>query len=174
MAPSGGIQLQVAVRVRPLTQKEATRGAFACLEVVDEGQTIQCMDPDDKQLESLGGQKVTDYLRLDKTKDRTYTFDNAIAPAVSQTDTFELTTSSLIPDVLSGRNACAFAYGATGSGKTFTMTGSESAPGLIPHTVDSLFQSASGAAGDAFVVTMQYVEIYNEQISPLDDPLMPP
>ena len=155
--------ITVAVRVRPLSQKEVDRGAFACLEVAD-GEEINCIDPDDKQLESLGGAKVTDYLRLDKTKDRSYRFDCAIAPEVSQSDAFEKTLQSLIPDVLSGKNACCFAYGATGSGKTFTMTGNQQMPGLIPQGVDALFQQSD------IQVSMQYVEIYNEQIKDLLQP----
>ena len=135
-----GQNITVAVRVRPLTQKEVSRGASACLEV--EGSQIRCDDPDDKQVESLGGHKVTDYLRLDKTKDRSYAFDHAIAPEIGQSETFDMTTATLVPDVLNGKNACCFAYGATGSGKTFTMTGSRDMPGLIPLAVDAIFAGA--------------------------------
>lgn len=39
---------------------------------------------------------------------------------------------SFIPICLSGINCCIFAYGATGTGKTFTMLGNENNPGLIP------------------------------------------
>ena len=72
---AGGTKRQnitVAVRVRPLSQKEVLRGAFACLEVEQGTNHIICADPDDKQVESLGGHKVTDYLRFEKTKDRDY------------------------------------------------------------------------------------------------------
>ena len=157
--------ITVAVRVRPLSQKEVDRGAFPCLEVAD-GKEINCIDPDDKQVESLGGHKVTDYLRLDKHKDRSYAFDSAIGPEVDQKKTFNNTLDVLIPDVLSGRNACCFAYGATGSGKTFTMTGSGDSPGLIPQSVEALFAQA----GTSCAITMQYVEIYNEQIKDLLQP----
>jgi hypothetical protein len=132
--------------------------------------TIVCIDSrcsqDDKQVESLGGHKVTDYLRLDKTKDRAYFFDHAISPEISQLDTFAITTGKLVPEVLQGRNACCFAYGATGSGKTFTMTGTSEFPGLIPLAVDALFENA----GAGTEIMMQYVEIYNEQIKDLLQP----
>ena len=39
-----------------------------------------------------------------------------------------------------------------------------------PHTVDALFASAANASGGTFIVTMQYVEIYNEQIKDLLNP----
>jgi hypothetical protein len=147
--------IHVAVRVRPLSQKEVDRGAFPCLDVKD-GEQISCIDPDDKQLESLGGAKVTDYLRLDKTKDRSYRFDHAIGPDIGQMETFEHTLDTLIPDVVhGGKNACCFAYGATGSGKTFTMTGNHANPGLIPQSVDRLFALVA-EAGDDCAINMQY------------------
>ena len=81
----GGTQnITVAVRVRPLTKKEADRGAFACLSVPNESQ-IDCIDPDDKELESLGGAKVKDYLRLDKTKDRSYFLTTPSGPTSRRT-----------------------------------------------------------------------------------------
>ena len=39
--------ITVAVRVRPLSGKEKTRGAFPCI-VVQEGRQINVIDPDDK------------------------------------------------------------------------------------------------------------------------------
>ena len=150
--------VMVAVRVRPMTQKEVDRGAFSCLEVQD-GWKIDVTDPDDK----MGG---LDYLRADKTKDRTYAFDTALDPQVSQEDAYMSTLRDLLPDVLAGRNVCCFAYGATGSGKTFTMTGNSQMPGIIPNTVDSLFESTDADTA----VQMQYVEIYNEQIKDLLQP----
>ncbi|MCO5554746.1 hypothetical protein L7F22_008280 [Adiantum nelumboides] len=38
----------------------------------------------------------------------------------------------LIPALFQGNNATVFAYGATGSGKTYTMQGSDVHPGLMP------------------------------------------
>ncbi|MBN9697531.1 MAG: hypothetical protein J0L85_17215 [Zoogloea sp.] len=44
---------------------------------------------------------------------------------------YEQTTQSLIPPILSGYNATVFAYGATGSGKTFTMIGTHDVGGGV-------------------------------------------
>ena len=158
--PPGTANITVVVRVRPLSQKEVMRGAFPTLEVHD-GFKIDVTDPDDK----MGG---LDYLRLGQNKDRSYAFDHAMEPGITQRSAFEKTTSELLPDVMQGRNACCFAYGATGSGKTFTMTGSHQMPGIIPHTVDALFEATGG--DDGCVVMMQYVEIYNEMIKDLLQP----
>jgi kinesin family protein 18/19 len=50
-----------------------------------------------------------------------------------------LTTQFLIDGVLEGYNATIFAYGATGAGKTYTMTGNSEQTGIIPRTLNDLF-----------------------------------
>jgi hypothetical protein len=129
-----------------------------------DGRQINANDPDDK----MGG---LDYLRLDKTKDKSYAFDHAFDETAAQENIFDATTANLIPDVMRGSNATCFAYGATGSGKTHTMMGTPELPGVIPLTVDELFAHIRDAAEDYQVgVNMQYVEIYNESIKDLLEP----
>ena len=112
-----------------------------------------------------------DYLRLDKTKDKSYAFDHAFDERASQDKLFHCTTSVLIADVMRGANGTCFAYGATGSGKTHTMMGTVQLPGVIPLTVDSLFEKIMEASEDLHVsVSMQYIEIYNEAIKDLLEP----
>ena len=132
--------ITVAVRVRPLSSGEKEKGQKSCL-VVSEARQINVIDPDDK----MGG---IDYLRMDKTKDRAYAFDHAFDEQVGQQEVYSLTVQSLLPGALSGHNGCCFAYGATGSGKTFTMTGSKSEPGAIPLAVDALFALVAKASDE--------------------------
>jgi len=103
----GGNNITVAVRVRPLSEKEQARKSHNCL-VVQEGKQINVNDPDTK----MGG---IDYLRLDKTKDRSYAFDHAFDISVDQREVFEKTTMPVVGSVVAGCNACCFAYGATGA-----------------------------------------------------------
>ena len=112
-----------------------------------------------------------DYLRLDKTKDKSYRFDHALDEKASQEHVYRCTTEPLVQGCLLGYNSTCFAYGATGSGKTFTMTGSHESPGVIPLTIDALF-AACAAVQEEYSTTlwMQYVEIYNEQIKDLLEP----
>ena len=160
---SSSSNIIVAVRVRPLSAKEKTRGAYACI-VVQDGKQINVNDPDDK----MGG---IDYLRLDKTKDKAYAFDHAFETAITQQAVFEGTAQRVIPDVLRGCNACVFAYGATGSGKTYTMMGGgDSSPGVVLLTVDDIFARISEMSEEHATVTMQYCEIYNEAIKDLLEP----
>ena len=57
-----------------------------------------------------------------------------------------------------------FAYGMTGSGKTHTMQGSASDPGIIPRTVDAVFARLAEQGPDAVhEVTVSFAEVYNER-----------
>ena len=60
-----------------------------------------------------------------------------------QKEVFDQTAKSLVSELLKGRNGLLFAYGNTGSGKTHTMTGHNKNGGLLPRSVDVLFNSIS-------------------------------
>lgn len=57
-----------------------------------------------------------------RVKDQTFVFDKVFDENVSQGDVYEATTRNLLDSVLDGYNATVFAYGATGCGKTHTIT----------------------------------------------------
>lgn len=64
----------------------------------------------------------------------------------------------LWPQVLLGKNACCFCYGATGAGKTFTMLGTPEQPGVMIHALQDLFGKASGVAYEEFDIKLSYLE----------------
>lgn len=57
-----------------------------------------------------------------RTKDQTFGFDKVFDENVTQAEVYEATTRGLLDNVLDGYNATVFAYGATGCGKTHTIT----------------------------------------------------
>lgn len=78
---------------------------------------------------------------------------------------------SIVEKSLEGYNGTIFAYGQTGTGKTYTMAGIQSKPelrGIIPNTFSHIFSQISRASGEKyFVVTVTYLEIYNEDVRDL-------
>lgn len=59
------------------------------------------------------------------------------------------------------------AYGQTGAGKTFTMTGSTidyKYRGLIPRCISVLFQEIEARYEQDITVGISYLEIYNEMM----------
>lgn len=71
---------------------------------------------------------------------------------------------------MEGYNAVVFAYGQTASGKTFTLTGSPSNPGIIPLAVSDLFSQIRGTPDREFLLRASYLELYNEAILDLLSP----
>ena len=81
---------------------------------------------------------------------------------------YEATTRNLLDSVLDGYNATVFAYGATGCGKTHTITGTVQQPGVIFLTMQELFERIAERSDDkATEVSLSYLEIYNETIRDL-------
>jgi len=64
-----------------------------------------------------------------------------------------------------------FAYGQTGTGKTFTMEGVRSVPelrGIIPNSFAHIFGAIAKAEENVrFLVRVSYLEIYNEEVRDL-------
>ncbi|KAG1465436.1 hypothetical protein G6F56_004886 [Rhizopus delemar] len=89
-----------------------------------------------------------------RTRNRTpekYRFSRIFTESTSQQDFFNKTTLPLIQDVLRGENALIFAYGVTNSGKTYSITGTRKQPGLLPRTLDVIFQSIEGYKSESKV-----------------------
>ncbi|XP_027638921.2 kinesin-like protein KIF18B [Falco peregrinus] len=68
----------------------------------------------------------------------------------------------------------AFAYGATGAGKTYTMLGSEKSPGIMYLTMVELYKRIEARKEEKICeVLVSYQEVYNEQIHDLLEPKGP-
>ena len=89
----------------------------------------------------------------------------------------DLVRSAIIDGALDGFNGTIFAYGQTGSGKTFTMTGGQSSfndRGIIPRTLQYLFQTFKKRTDCSHQVHISYMEIYNEHGQVPSHPLITP
>ncbi|GJJ07448.1 hypothetical protein Clacol_001650 [Clathrus columnatus] len=101
-------------------------------------------------------------------KDRRFLFDRVFDVGAHQRDVFEETAKPLLDGLFEGFNATVFAYGATGCGKTYTISGTEDDPGLIYLTMAELFQQIEDKKDEVRVdVTVTFLEIYNEEIRDL-------
>lgn len=74
----------------------------------------------------------------------------------------------MVLSVLDGYNVCIFAYGQTGTGKTFTMEGSEQDRGVNYRTLEQLFKiSDERKENFSYKISISVLEVYNEQIRDL-------
>lgn len=103
-----------------------------------------------------------------KVKDQVFAFDRVFDDNTTQSDVYEGTTKALLDSVLDGYNATVFAYGATGCGKTHTITGTAQHPGIIFLTMQELFEKIDERSQEKTTeLSLSYLEIYNETIRDL-------
>ncbi|KAI0007224.1 kinesin-domain-containing protein [Xylariaceae sp. FL0662B] len=187
----GASSITVAVRVRPFTIREAAQlqrnddgqlflgdgslagvptpklkqfGIRPVVKVVDD----KCLvfdPPEDNPVQKFSRSVVPNGK---KVKDQVFAFDRVFDENISQTEVYEATTKSLLDSVLDGYNATVFAYGATGCGKTHTITGTAQMPGIIFLTMQELFEKIAERSDEKHTdLTLSYLEIYNETIRDL-------
>lgn len=63
---------------------------------------------------------------------------------------YDRTIKDLVKPVIDGYNGTVFAYGATGTGKTFTMLGDQENRGLCSLTLEDIFVKISSGEYDDF------------------------
>ncbi|XP_076834162.1 kinesin-like protein KIF11 [Brachyhypopomus gauderio] len=159
-----GRNIQVVVRCRPFNcveRKSGSHGVVAC-------------DQSRKEVAvRTGGVN-------DKTARKTYTFDMVFGPTAKQIDVYRSVVCPILDEVIMGYNCTIFAYGQTGTGKTFTMEGErtpnegftwEEDPlaGIIPRTLHQIFEKLT-SNGTEFSVKVSLLEIYNEELFDLLSP----
>ncbi|CAN6166983.1 unnamed protein product [Urochloa humidicola] len=96
-----------------------------------------------------------------------FDFDRIFGEECRTAEVYEARTKRIVDSVVRGFNGTVFAYGQTNSGKTYTMRGSATEPGIIPLAVHDLFQRIEEHMDREFLVRMSYMEIYNEDINDL-------
>ncbi|XP_041930232.1 kinesin-like protein KIF3A isoform X2 [Alosa sapidissima] len=146
--------VKVVVRCRPLNQKEKMMGHKLAVSVDEMRGTI-----------TVNKHETTN------EPPKTFTFDTVFGPESKQLDVYNLTARPIVDSVLEGYNGTIFAYGQTGTGKTFTMEGVRAVPelrGIIPNSFAHVFGHIAKAEGDTrFLVRVSYLEIYNEEVRDL-------
>ncbi|XP_062248596.1 kinesin-like protein KIF3B [Platichthys flesus] len=101
---------------------------------------------------------------------KVFTFDSVYDWNSKQIDLYDETFRPLVDSVLLGFNGTIFAYGQTGTGKTYTMEGVRNDPekrGVIPNSFEHIFTHISRSQNQQYLVRASYLEIYQEEIKDL-------
>ncbi|MBA0825285.1 hypothetical protein Goarm_021884 [Gossypium armourianum] len=152
-----GVNVQVILRCRPLSEDE-TR--------IHTPVVISC---NESRREVCAVQNIAN-----KQIDRTFLFDKVFGPSSQQKELFDLAVSPIVNEVLEGYNCTIFAYGQTGTGKTYTMEGGArkkngefpSDAGVIPRSVKQIFDILE-AQNAEYSMKVTFLELYNEEITDL-------
>lgn len=115
--------VRVVVRVRPPLTRELEGDLFISnTQVMEDQKSIQLIEY--YNLEGLSPDNVQTYLEDCRNYTRhEYMFDHVYDDEASQEEVYKNTARLSVCSALEGYNATIFAYGQTGTGKTFTMEG---------------------------------------------------
>ncbi|KAL9227692.1 hypothetical protein vseg_003350 [Gypsophila vaccaria] len=156
-----GVNVQVLLRCRPFSDEELRNNA---------PQVVSC---NDYQREVSVSQNIAG-----KHFDRVFVFDKVFGPSSQQKDLYDQAIVPIVHEVLEGFNCTIFAYGQTGTGKTYTMEGdckrSKSGPngelpseaGVIPRAIKQIFDTLESQNAE-YSVKVTFLELYNEEITDL-------
>ncbi|RDD42004.1 Kinesin-II 95 kDa subunit [Trichoplax sp. H2] len=146
--------IKVAVRCRPLSKKEIEAGNQRIVEMHTKRGVIEIRNPKSAPTDAP----------------KTFTFDKVYDWNSKQAQLYEDIFQILVSSALEGYNGTIFAYGQTGTGKTFTMEGvrgDQELKGAIPRSFEHIFNHISESQNQQFLVRASYLEIYQEEIRDL-------
>ncbi|XP_073118814.1 kinesin-like protein KIN-12C isoform X2 [Henckelia pumila] len=155
--------VQVLIRIRPLNNNEiVSQGYGRCVRQESSQSVVWIGHPETR-----------------------FTFDHIACESTSQEKLFRVVGLPMVDNCMSGYNSCMFAYGQTGSGKTYTMMGEtdkmneklSSDRGITYRIFEYLFTRITKEEEDrkserlTYSCKCSFLEIYNEQITDLLEPL---
>ena len=142
--------LRVYCRVRPCLQKSDTFITYPELStaLTTKASYLQTME-----------------IKAPNTTTSAYTFDRIFPESSSQVEVFN-EIQQFIQSALDGESVCVFAYGATGSGKTFTMQGTNGNEGVLPRCASFIFNEKERLSkhNEILLIYFAAIEIYNENV----------
>ncbi|KXS10018.1 kinesin-domain-containing protein, partial [Gonapodya prolifera JEL478] len=149
--------VRVVVRCRPFSGKETAAGHADISRIDGDAASVAIRDPAGKGDDA-----------------KTFTFDAVFGQDSRQMDVYNATARPIVDSVLDGYNGTVFAYGQTGTGKTFSMEGVRTTPhlrGIIPNSFEHIFAHISAAPPSTrYLVRASALEIYNEDVRDLLNP----
>ncbi|KAI3447639.1 hypothetical protein Pfo_004304 [Paulownia fortunei] len=153
-----GANVQVVLRCRPLSEAEIRARTPL---------VISC----DELKQQVTATQNTAYKQID----RTFVFDKVFGPASQQKELYDNVVAPVVNEVLEGYSWTIFAYGQTGTGKTYTMEGEgrkekdgqfHMDAGVIPRAVQQIFDILESERAD-YSMKVTFLELYNEEITDL-------
>ena len=170
-----GTPIQLVVRIRPLLPSEERIGD---LRISENQRKIVLIEPN--KLQGTADDEYSfDYVYADSSFDDIY--ERTLVPMLMQDDDLAA------PGFMDGVSCCVLAFGNSRSGKTYTVEGNASAStsaardGVIPCLISGIFEAIAERQAKIggrrkgvqwrFQLSVQYVEIVDEKITDLLNPV---
>ncbi|KAF9458221.1 P-loop containing nucleoside triphosphate hydrolase protein [Collybia nuda] len=149
-------KVKIAARLRPRLQGELDDESVKIHHDSDGGQSSSSA--------SGGGSFITVTNPRDPSQLFKFPFTSCYGQDSTQEEIFQNDVQPMIDVVYSGVTVTIFAYGVTSSGKTHTMQGTRSEPGVIPRVVKAMFDKKSNYSQYDVSLSVSYMEIYKDEV----------
>ena len=125
--------------------------------------TITLKTNNDKQLHTLSSPTIA----VGNNRQQAFNFDHLFHPEHTNHHIFTSVVENVVASAMNGYHGSVFSYGQTSSGKTFTMNGGSTQPGIIPLAIQYCFDAINSYPTREFMLRVSYLEVYNEQVNDL-------
>ncbi|KAL9968581.1 hypothetical protein ACROYT_G020690 [Oculina patagonica] len=134
---SGREYMKAYLRVRPFSNEE-----------IEANENQQCVEKESRTSVLMNAPKESfafkNSTRAGGEISHRFSFTNVFDEETTQKAFFDETTLPLVTDFIHGQNCLVFTYGVTNSGKTYTIQGTPKDGGVLPRSLDVLFNSIEG------------------------------
>ena len=161
-------KVKVGLRCRPIFHDEidiANRNGFQPVVI-----HTNSYDYDENKLGEVG-------VTLNSGRIRNFKFDYVFGQESTQEAVFEIIALPIVNKVLEGYNGTIFAYGQSGTGKTYTMGILDSMQtndtGIVPRTIDYIFKYGQ-MNHVKMTISLSFMQLYCESMQDLLAPVSPP
>jgi Kinesin motor domain len=130
----------------------------------------------DKPIQIEGERSILVQRKEDSQKE-SFKYDKVFSETTENQEIFATFVEPLLQKAFSGYNVCVLTYGQTSSGKTHTMKGSSSDPGMVPRTLSWVMNALNqinttntgpeNNSNNTVSCKISYLEIYNESVNDL-------
>ncbi|XP_047970234.1 kinesin-like protein KIN-5D isoform X2 [Salvia hispanica] len=152
------VNVRVIVRCRPLSEDDEARFHTPMVISCNDSRSEVCL------VQSIANKQIQ----------RTFLFDKVFGSSSQQKDLYDQAVRPIVFEVLEGYTSTIFAYGQTGTGKTYTMEGGSrkkngnipSDAGVIPRAIRQIFDILE-AKNAEYSLKVTFLELYNEEITDL-------
>ncbi|KAK9807963.1 hypothetical protein WJX73_008263 [Symbiochloris irregularis] len=146
-------RLQVLVRIRPLEQRGPGVNWESCVHATSDCALVIAA-PEDSQAYKSGD------------RGQPYSFSGVHGQHTTQEEYFAATAAPMVARLANGcgESAVFMAYGISASGKTYTIEGTKEEPGILPLSIEMLFQELGKLTAEKARVMVSHYEVYHESI----------
>ncbi|XP_013810107.2 kinesin-like protein KIF20A [Apteryx mantelli] len=129
--------LKVFLRVRPFSVAELENHESQGCVTIEDSQTVTLHAPKESSAVKNSERGIGHSLHR-------FTFSQVFGPETTQSEFFEGSMREIVRAYVNGVNGLVFTYGVTNAGKTFTIQGSSKDFGILPRSLDVIFNHIRG------------------------------